>query len=124
MRDVWRIDVPNALATQVDNVAVGQFARRPVAQVIERDHAADRPVRHLGTRGGGEEFVHRATLIGFHMSEGDPAQPLDGNDAGDRLRNQGKHAPGAGMEEQRLVGIDEELIERKAAWGRFGDTGR
>ena len=74
MRNVWRIDVPNLLATEINHLAVGQLARRSIAQVIERDHAADGTVCDFGVWRGSEKFVHRTAFVGFHVSKGDPAQ--------------------------------------------------
>ena len=31
MRNVWRIDVPNLFATEINDFAVGEFARRSIA---------------------------------------------------------------------------------------------
>ena len=61
----------------------------------------------------GEELVHRAALVGLDMAERDPAQPLDGHDPGDRLGHEREHGPRSGVEQQRFVGGDEELVERE-----------
>jgi len=58
--------------------------RGSVAKVVERDHASDRAVRDLGAGRRGQELVHRAALVGSHVSEGDPPQPSERNDAGNR----------------------------------------
>src|ERR1700761_9029859 len=50
VRNVRRIDMANALATEVDDLSVGQLAWRPVTQVIERDHASERAMRDFGLR--------------------------------------------------------------------------
>ena len=42
----------------------------------------------------------------------------------DRLRHQREHPALAGVEEQRLVGVDEELVEREAGRPDVGDEGR
>src|SRR6202051_5292590 len=48
VRNVWRIDVPNLLATEINDLAVGQLARRSIAQVVKRNHTADRTVCDFG----------------------------------------------------------------------------
>jgi hypothetical protein len=81
-------------------------------------------MRNLGARGGGKKFVHRAAFVGLHMPEGNPAQPLERNDARDRLRYERKHVTQTGMEKQRFVGIDQKLVEREAARRRLGNARR
>jgi hypothetical protein len=39
----------------------------------------------LGVRCGGEEVVHGAALVGYEMTEHDPAQPFEGQHRNDRL---------------------------------------
>ena len=115
VRNVWRIDVPNLLATEINDLAVGQLARWSIAQVVERDHTADGTVCDFGAWRGSEEFVHRTAFVGLHVSKGDPAESLERNDAGNRLGNQREQAPRTSMKEERIVSIDEKLIEREAA---------
>ena len=124
-------------AAEVDRFAVGEPSWWAVAQVVERDHATGHAVRDLRVRGDREELVHRAAFVGLDMAERDPAQACERHDAGDGLRHQRKHPPRAGVEERRLVGVDEELVEREApgcgvrhagrqavdALGDFVDTG-
>jgi hypothetical protein len=69
----------------------------------------------FGAWRGGEEFVHCAAFVGFHVSEGDPAESLERNDAGNRLRHEGEHASRARVKKERIVSNDEELIERESA---------
>jgi hypothetical protein len=64
---------------------------------------------------GSEEFVHRTAFVGFQVSKGDPAESLERNDTGNRLRHQREHASRASVKEERIVSIDEKLIEREAA---------
>ena len=97
VRDVWRIDVPYAPTAEIDHLAICELARWSIAKVVERHHAADCAMCHLGTRRSGKKVVHRSALIGLDMSEGDPSQPRERNNAGYRLGYERKHAPGAGM---------------------------
>jgi len=123
VRNVWRIDVSNLLATEINDLTVGQFARRSFAQVVELDHTANSTVRDFGAWRGSEEFVHRTAFVGFHVSKGDPAEPLKWNDAGNRLRDEREHASRASVKEERIVSVDEKLIEREAARCCVGDAG-
>ena len=122
VRNVWRIDVSNLLATEINDLAVGQLARRSIAQVVERDHAAEGTVCDFRAWRGSEEFVHRAAFVGLHMSKGDPAKPFKRNDTGNRLRHEREHASRAGVKDERLVGVDEKLIEREASRRSLGDA--
>jgi hypothetical protein len=58
----------------------------------------------------------------MHVSKGDPAESLKRNDTGNRLRHEGEHASRASVKEERIVSIDEKLIEREAARRCLGDA--
>ena len=124
VRNVRRIDVPNLLATEINDLAVGQPARRSIAQVVERYHTARGTVCDFGAWRRGEKFVHRTAFVGFHVPKCDPSESLERNDTGDRLRHEREHAPRAGVEEKWVFGIDEKLIEREAARCRLRDARR
>jgi hypothetical protein len=115
MRNVRSIDVPNALATEIDDFAIGQLAGRSIAHVVERNHATECTVRDLGARRGGEKFVHRSALVRLHVSEGDPSDSREGNDARYSLGYKWKHSPRTSVKEKRILGINQELIEREPA---------
>ena len=68
----------------------------------------------LGIRCGLEELVHRAALVGLDVGEGDPTERLEGDDAPDRRGHERKQLPHAGVEEERLVVADQELVEGEA----------
>jgi hypothetical protein len=71
---------------------------------------------------GSEEFIHCTTLVGLHVSKGDPAESLERNNTGNRLRHEGEHASRASVKEERIVSIDEKLIERESARRRLRDA--
>jgi hypothetical protein len=68
-----------------------------------------------------EPLVHRAAFVGLDMAEADPAQLFDRDEPPDRLRQRREHAAQPAMEQHRLVGADEEMIEGEA--GRRRDVG-
>ena len=113
MRNVRRIDVPNALAADIDDLAVGEPAGRSITQIIERNQTTECTMRDLGARRRDEKLVHRPAFVRLHVSESDPSDSLERNDAGYRLGHQRKHAPRTGMKEKRLVRVNQELIERE-----------
>ena len=76
---------------------------------------------HLCVRCGGEEQVHRPTLVGFEVAEHDPAQPFEGQHRCDGVGHQREHAARSGVENGRLVGVDQELVERETRWPDVGD---
>src|SRR3546814_10649480 len=80
--------------------------------------SSDLAMRHLRIGTGGEPGVHRAALIRFHMAEADPAQPLDRHDPRDRRGHRIEHAPGAAVEQQRLLRLHQELVEGEAGGRR------
>ena len=120
VRGMRRIDEAHPLAADVDHLAVGEDAGRPVGEVIQGDEAAGGAVGRRRLRGGGEPFVHGAALVGLEMPEGDPAQPLGGHDAREGVAIERKHLAQSRVEHERLVAEDEELVEGEA--GRRGDV--
>ena len=72
-------------------------------------------------RSYGQPFVHGAAFVGLEMAEGDPAQLLRRQDARQCLAVEREHLAQAGVEHQRLVAHDEELVEGEA--GRRRDVG-
>ncbi len=98
---------------------------RTVAHVVERQHAREPAVDDLRARRGLEEQVHRAALVGLDVGERDPAQILYRNDAVDRVGHEREHLAHPGVEQERLVAADQELVEREARGrGDFVDLGR
>ena len=51
-------------------LAVGQRARRPIGQVVHRDHRRGRAAHRLGAGRDREPVVQRAALVGLHVREG------------------------------------------------------
>ena len=98
-----RRDLPQPLGAEVDHLAILERSGRPVAEVVQRDHAPERPVGDLAVRGGGQPHVHGAALVGLHVSEADPPQGLDGQHAGHGLGHQGER-PAGRCGRQRLLG--------------------
>ena len=78
------------------------------------------PCAGLRLRRDREPLVHRAAFVGLEMAEGDPAQALGRNEAAHGVAVERKHLAQAGVEHQRLVAEDEELVEGEA--GRRGDV--
>ena len=105
MRHMRRVEIAHPLAAEVEHLAVGQRARRPVGQVVERDHAAERAVGHLRLRGGGQPLVHRAALVGFDMAEARSSAAARAAGCGATASaTSGNIRRVAAVEQQRLVG--------------------
>ena len=121
---VRRRDLAQPLAADVQHLAVLQRTRRPVAHVVERQVAAEGAEHDLGLRCGRQPGVHRPALVGLDVTEADPAQRLDRDDLGDRLGDQREHRAVPGVEQQRLVTQDEELVERDPDRGDVGHERR
>jgi hypothetical protein len=56
------------------------------------------------------------------VAEGDPAQPLGRDEAGEGRADKREHAAQAGVEEQRLFPEHEELVEGEASRGVISGT--
>ena len=112
------VEIADLAPAQIDGLAIGQRARRPVGHVVERHHGADGAMGDFGLGGGGQPQIHGAGLVGFQMAEADPAQALDRHDLGHGLGDQRKHRARPAMEEQRHLGIDQELVEGEAGGRR------
>jgi hypothetical protein len=65
--------------------------------------------------------VHRATLIGLVMSEGDPSQLLWRKYPREGSTHLREHTPLSGVEEERFIPEHQELVEGEA--GRWSDGG-
>ena len=80
MRHMRRVDPAHALAAEIEHLAVGENAWRPVGEIVERDHAGDGAMHYLRVGCGGEPVIHRAALVGLHMAKRNPAQTCQWND--------------------------------------------
>lgn len=97
---MWGVDVAHPVVAQVDHLAVGERQGGPVGHVVERHHAPEGSVGHLGFGGGGEELVHGTALVRLDMTEGDPAQPFERGDGGDGRGDQREQLSRSGVEQQ------------------------
>ena len=77
----------------------------------------------LRVRRDGEEVVHRAALVGFDVGERDPTQIGDGDDPIDRLGHEREQPAHAGVEQERLVAADQELVEGEPRGGAMSSMG-
>src|SRR4051812_34400113 len=68
-----------------------------------------------------EELVDRAALVGLEVCERDPAQPLDRHDLLDGLAHEREQLAHTRVVEQRLFGVDQELVEGEAGRADVGD---
>src|SRR5215470_4121379 len=119
MRSVRRVDETDTLsAAEIDDFSVRQYPRRSIREIVERYQAAGLTVRGRRLRCDREPFIHRAALVGLEMAECDPTQAFGRHDAAQCAAIDSKHFSQTGVEHQRLVAENEELIEGKAGGGR------
>jgi hypothetical protein len=62
---------------QREDLSVGERARRPISQVINRYHGRNRTAQWYGLRSNGKPLVERAALVGFHVRESNVAKARD-----------------------------------------------
>jgi hypothetical protein len=104
MWDMRCVQVANAsVPAEVYRFTIGQHARCAIRHIIQRYHAADLPMHDLGVRCYSEPFIHRATLVGLVVAEGDPSQSLGWQNPFNRRTNVWEHPPLAGVKQKRLV---------------------
>ena len=115
VRHVRGVEAPHAPAAEVDHLAVGERARRAGGLVVEPDGAADGAVGDGGGGGGVEPLAERAALVGLDVAERDPAQPAQVGDPRRRQGDRGEQGALAAVEQERLVGVDQELVEGEPA---------
>jgi hypothetical protein len=127
MGHVRRRDLDHAAlqrrTTDLEHLAVGERPRRPVAQVVERHRASQRPVRDRRVRRRGEELVHRPAFVRLDVRERDPAQPGDRQHLLDRLPDEREQLAHAGVVQQGLLRVHQELVEGEAARRNVGHVG-
>src|SRR5450631_397896 len=122
--DVGCVQVAYAHPAEGDRLAVGQRSGRAVGHLVQGDLAAARAVRDLRLGGYGEELVHCAALVGLDVTERYPAQPIYRHDPLDGRPDTGKHCAMAGVEQQWLVVVEQELVERESGGSDLRDKGR
>ena len=103
VRHVRRVEPLQRVAAQRELLAVGQRARRPVGQVVDRHHRGDLAAQRHGLRRRRQQPVQRAALVGLDVREAHVAQALDRHHGGDGLAHQREQLARTGVEQQRLV---------------------
>ena len=81
-------------------------------------------LNNLGWRRRRQPQVHGAALVGLDVAEADPPQALDVEDLARPPGDQREHLARTGVEQERLVGVDQVLVEGEAAGGDLRDARR
>src|SRR5262249_45312226 len=116
VRNVRRVDAGGALASQIERFSILERPRSTDRGIVEPDVTSYPSVRRGGVGRRSEPFVERTAFVRLHVAEGYPAQPLQIGDSCGGGANAGKQKALPAVEQQRLLSIDEELVE--------GDSGR
>ena len=96
------------------------MVRRPRRLIVDGKHYADCAVRNRCIWCSSEQVVHGSAFVGFDMAEADPPQPVDRHDLPNGGGHQWEHPTRAAVEQHRLIGDDEELVEGEP--GRRSDV--
>src|SRR6266511_1033456 len=121
LRVVRRVEVADALPAEIENLAILERPRRTIGHVVQGYETAGHPVGDFGAGRDRKPVVHGPALVRLDVPERDPAELVEGDDARRRLRDEREHLAWTAMKQQRLVGLDDELVEREAS--RRGDLG-
>ena len=78
----------------------------------------------LRLRRGSEPRLECAALVGLDMAETDPAQPCQVEDASRRRRDRWEQSGLSAVKEERLLGVDQKLIEGESGRPRRRDESR
>lgn len=62
-----------------------------------------------------QPFIHRFAFVGLDVAERNPSQPVDRDNSAGRCRNRREQESLPAMEQKRLVGVDQKLVEGQAA---------
>ena len=81
MRYVWSREVAELLPSQIEKLPIFERERCPVSEIVDLHHAPQGAEGDLGIGGGLEPLVHGSALVGFDMSEAEPAQLIEWQDA-------------------------------------------
>src|SRR5206468_1541990 len=118
---VRRAAVAPAVPPRHDDLAVRERPRRPVGDVVHADDGTHDAARRLGPRREREPVVQRAAFVGFEVAEADPTDTCGIDDPRHRRAHHRERLAEPGVEEERLVVTDEELVEREVG---LRDEGR
>ena len=96
---------------------------RSARSFSETMHAVG-PWMTSGVGSVGEEEVHGPAFVGLDVTEGDPSQGLRIDDLRHGIADQRVQLTHAGVEQERLLVADQELVERQTAGPDLGDVCR
>lgn len=112
--DVRRVEVAKPKGPDDLDLAVGEGPGRPVGHLVQRHRTPEAAVGHLRVGSDRQELVHRAALVGLDVTERNPPQPLHRHDPFDGLAHGREHRAVPRVEQERLVVVEQELVEGEA----------
>src|SRR5512135_302311 len=104
----------------VEYVLFQNPTRRPGREIGNVDECRHDGAKRLCKRGHLEPLVQGAALVRLEMTESDPPDRRGVNDPRHAVMYEREHALHPGMEEQRLLVLDEEMVELKFELGFVG----
>jgi hypothetical protein len=118
MRQMGCVEPSNTGCAERQHFAIGQLFWRTIGHVADRGQRRNfAPKRHRAGRQR-KPLIQRATLVGLEMRQGNVAEILDTQDAGNRLPHQRKHPSRPGVKQRRRLIHDEILVESETARDR------
>src|SRR5262249_50201722 len=84
---------------------------RTICEVVDVDGSTHLAANRLRARRNGEPLVQRTTLVHLEMTPADPTQRGWIDQRGDRVAHLREHAPHPGVKQERLIVLDQEMIE-------------
>ena len=111
VRQMRRGHEAEPVATRLEPLVDAQRTRRAVREVVDVDHRAD-DADDRGRLGGNRQpLVERAALVHLEVAPADPPQRRRVDHFRQRLAHLREHPAHAGVEEERLLVADQEMIE-------------
>src|SRR5688572_3752273 len=117
VRQVWRWHPLETVSSGVQDVTGLQCTRRTDREILHVDHRANLATRRLSAWRCREPFVERAAFVHLEVAPANPPERSRIDDPCNGVAYIRKHSPHARVKEQRLIVLDEKMVELQVELG-------